>query len=490
MATRSLASLGSQILAEFDKVLAPNVKNLLTIDEYEIVQYEGQRFAVWANSLGLHHDGHSSLDYRLKDSDKLCSYVCDLLGDLVNSLKLCEEPMSILNSMSGLLMALISVPESVSDAQGQDLDREHADDESAKSEEFSDESSDPHVIVSELTDIIDRLYKFATQIRNPRTRIRSDKIQKHCQYDTKTGVDLIQVFRDFDKKHVREIFLNREREASRNTGESREVKESSKLRASSAVKEEHKDTNASTQVSTPRWELTGDDEILISRLALANTYRRQQFGHWKKHAEKYSNETVKALNDRTEIRSRTEPTPSHLRLRSSVLVDAENTTNTMSKASTATAILNPGDIKLDDGASTTSKMTASPRPLDSKDDDIEIPDPPKVQENDKHFKCPYCFLICPVNTRKPSAWRSVNVSRAPSRRRIPTLFVGNTFFEISVHGFVLTQIVEKGRDYMIGGKTGLVTSSGYTTGSGAAHITRIIHLIVLKNSKTTGKSTT
>ena len=78
----------------------------------------------------------------------------------------------------------------------------------------------------------------------------------------------------------------------------------------------------------------------------------------------------------------------------------------MSRPSTATALLNSKDIRLDDEMSTKSKMTISPKPRDSKDDDFEIPAPPDVLKNAKHFVCPYCFFLCPISTRENDAWRS------------------------------------------------------------------------------------
>ena len=49
-------------------------------------RYESQRFTLWADNLGLHHRGHSSLDYRLRESYILQEYVSGLLGDLKSSL--------------------------------------------------------------------------------------------------------------------------------------------------------------------------------------------------------------------------------------------------------------------------------------------------------------------------------------------------------------------------------------------------------------------
>ena len=52
---------------------------------------EFDRFDLWANNLGLHHTGHSSLDYRLRDADNLRDYVKGLLDELKETLEECSQ---------------------------------------------------------------------------------------------------------------------------------------------------------------------------------------------------------------------------------------------------------------------------------------------------------------------------------------------------------------------------------------------------------------
>lgn len=47
---------------------------------------ESQRFDLWADNLGLHHRGHSSLQYRLREAAILENLVKSLLNDLRKSL--------------------------------------------------------------------------------------------------------------------------------------------------------------------------------------------------------------------------------------------------------------------------------------------------------------------------------------------------------------------------------------------------------------------
>jgi hypothetical protein len=54
---------------------------------------EAQRFDIWASNLGVFHDGHSSLDYRFRDSSPLFEYTFNLLYDLSEALSACKLAM-------------------------------------------------------------------------------------------------------------------------------------------------------------------------------------------------------------------------------------------------------------------------------------------------------------------------------------------------------------------------------------------------------------
>ena len=60
------------------------------------VTNELQRFELWATNLGLLHTGHSSLDYRLRDSKLVFDYALFLLVDLERAIRQCMYPDSFL----------------------------------------------------------------------------------------------------------------------------------------------------------------------------------------------------------------------------------------------------------------------------------------------------------------------------------------------------------------------------------------------------------
>lgn len=63
------------------------VKN--DVGRFQAISNELQRFELWATNLGLHHNGHSSLDYRLRDSVLVFGYTINLLRDLEQALQKC-----------------------------------------------------------------------------------------------------------------------------------------------------------------------------------------------------------------------------------------------------------------------------------------------------------------------------------------------------------------------------------------------------------------
>lgn len=71
----------------------------LVKDDLELrstVANERQRFELWASNLGLHHTGHSSLDYRLRDSKLVFDFALSLLVDLERAVQHCTHSNSML----------------------------------------------------------------------------------------------------------------------------------------------------------------------------------------------------------------------------------------------------------------------------------------------------------------------------------------------------------------------------------------------------------
>jgi hypothetical protein len=87
---QSLFLVGKKIVNLFCTIEAS--EDRFCEEKYSTVawQNEYQRFNLWADNLGLHHHGHSSLDYRLREAAILKNLVSGLLLDLERSLHNCK----------------------------------------------------------------------------------------------------------------------------------------------------------------------------------------------------------------------------------------------------------------------------------------------------------------------------------------------------------------------------------------------------------------
>ena len=235
-------------------------------------------------------------------------------------------------------------------------------------------------LLEAVTDIIDRLYQFAAKIRNPRTRLLATKAIAFQKVDDETGIDLFKQFALVDKRHIEEK-LDSYR-LTRDNGEGQELPE------------DHEKTPHDR-------ELNMKDNALIERLARANTLRRKQFGYWAKHYSKHIKETARALKD-LDTRNR-----NNLKGEGNHQDDETNhptSSKPLSRPTTATALLDPGNIKLDVALSVTSEITVSPQARQANDEQVDFPDPPAILKK-KHFLCPYCFILCSQSVLEDKAWR-------------------------------------------------------------------------------------
>jgi hypothetical protein len=89
----ALASIGKQIHTGFSDLEKFDTQSDSTS---KAISNEQQRFQLWARNLGLYHHGHSSLDYRLRDSSFLFDYTVGLLRDLQKTILKCKlAPISV-----------------------------------------------------------------------------------------------------------------------------------------------------------------------------------------------------------------------------------------------------------------------------------------------------------------------------------------------------------------------------------------------------------
>ncbi|KAJ0416339.1 hypothetical protein BJY00DRAFT_316990 [Aspergillus carlsbadensis] len=341
--TQSLSAVGLKVNRHFGSVAQS--------DQASAIRNEHQRFDLWASSLGLYHLGHSSLDYRLRDSPPLFNYARGLLHDLA--------------------VALSNYARSVTDEDDPSPSPaeafDHDESSSESGEDFSSYLEQPLTVsyTANIVATIDRLYRLAFKVRNPAMRLGLSKSANYAEVDPETGVDLMQSYKSADLCYIKDLFRSYGHTIS------------------------HDPDTA--------------EHYLVHRLGKANTRRRQQFKYWHKRHAKYAAITVPPVEDNApvDVKVPSDAFQAVLDVRA-----GSPKLTAASRPSTATW-LDIAKVTLDDTASvrtTTSFVALS----DAKGvDDVSVPSPPRLPFGAKEFECPYCCTLCPaVTTTSSKSWET------------------------------------------------------------------------------------
>lgn len=216
--------------------------------DQESLEDEFGRFRVWSGNLGALQKGHSSLDYRLRDSPLLSGNALKFLGELNNNL---EEATAI---VSGHRLPYEEQRKSIPDEGERDEDEDGFFSEDDEEEEADGSRKELTMRYEEVVDIIDNLYKLSVRIRTPTIRSRSLKAASYQPKDRETGIDILSSYAQYDQQHVHEL-LRSLREPYVGDAEL-------------------------------------DDDYMGSRLAQSITLRRRHFKYWKRHRDKLSVSTI------------------------------------------------------------------------------------------------------------------------------------------------------------------------------------------------------
>ena len=370
----SLSHVGHAIYALLEQIAIFRTKlpgNSEAHQTLNLIINESDRFKIWSSSTGLLIPGHGSLDYRVREAESLSktfrSFLTDLRenfeeGKLDEFQKLCRERFSD-TMLIVLTLGLQDTPAVETEDSAAEYDSEGDND--------SDDSDILDTLLKSIKDIIDRLFRLATKLRSPETRLRSSRAQNFQILDD--GVDLFRCFAEFEYDFVSSLFQH--------------YRKGPKL-ANFAEHTASPDGNS---------KLHHDDEslrYLIERIALANVARRRQFAYWKNHRLKLEKHTEAA------IAARKFPEPTMV---TSILPAPVNLAPAMT-ISTATQLLNP-TRHFDDLASTASVSEYMPSSAGEHSDVVIFPPPPHVAAESKFFECPYCFTTCTKKTSKVKAWQ-------------------------------------------------------------------------------------
>lgn len=265
-----------------------------------------------------------------------------------------------------------------------DLARAHHD---AIEDEYGSDADDIadqdlSLALQSVTETIDCLYKVATRIRNPATRLLTKRILEFKIENPITGDDMTQIFAEIDKEHLRELFTWYRSEPLPEQTDSRGITPQNL-------------GNARQVPPAP----------LALRLAQANTTRRKQFAYWRRHRKKLdrvpqSKVEVVSLRNAQASRASLPPAP--------VTASAADTHSVIYSLPTTATTLDPNKIDLGDTKSivTVSDFAESVRSYASTArETVELPDPPARFSGRNYFECPYCWTLCSGAYLERRAWR-------------------------------------------------------------------------------------
>ena len=219
-----------------------------------------------------------------------------------------------------------------------------------------------------IVDIVDRLFKLATRIRNPATR--SSQGQRNF-------------YSDIDREH-REIVARR-------------LEEMEISRVREHVLQDRRDLLGNPNPKEVKPEIDTIDEKMFVRLGRASNYRRQQFRHWRlRKASGEIDQYVTSAHESTVL--------GQGRAQTLNLAPQPDPHAHSSHPSSVTRI-QPLTFDMSDRKSTISNITRTPSARNTSGEKVDWPSLPSGVPEGKYFECPFCFNICQDVYREDAAWK-------------------------------------------------------------------------------------
>lgn len=383
MESTELHELGAEVFAAFSELTG--VRDIANDSIGKRLDTEEQRFRLWAHSLGLHNQGHSSLDYRVRDTVAVKSSLADILAELKDQLENLVSVHRGERQPFEIAAAAAGVPDDGTSDHDSDA-RSTA--TTPTSPSISSDEASLHEVnfrIESITELLDALYSLATKMRNPRNRPQRavDELYKHIP------------------AHVRKEFIVEREEAATaiichvQREQLLQDLQKGELKAAGI----RQDDILEQYASPSNW--------LVRRAGIANARRKQQFVYWKEHAERISRGTVdKAPPPRPDGKQHTNvpaaPTQTQLEGEGHVPMQPDLGANmTRSLATSATRL--DETFNLDDLRSAISHQSRVSTVMNLRGEKLEWPSPP-AQTSSGFFTCPYCRIICPRKYLAKEAW--------------------------------------------------------------------------------------
>ncbi|KAK4186118.1 WD40-repeat-containing domain protein [Podospora australis] len=327
------------------------------------------RFRVWAGNLGALQHGRASLDFRLRESSLMRITVLKLLTQLKDALIKSNEV------VQGLRLPL---EKQFSDQHWEDSDSSEDDVGQERSQCRTHQRTELGQNMLEITQAISALFKLSFKIRNPSTRsttqstLRALLFKQMIQVDEATTVDLLTAYADFDVAHIREKFRQ--------------------MRCAST-----------DEIS---------DDYLVERWGKSVTNRRRFFGYWKRHARKLAQETEEErLRNEQSLSAHPDVFLANTGTALEGMFANTLTGNRETQSTAGETILSATegtayDRKLDDDVDMQSVISYTSTAFSHDGTSMaDLPQPPRTETGQAEFKCPYCWVVCPIRHAKGKHWR-------------------------------------------------------------------------------------
>jgi hypothetical protein len=332
------------------------------------------RFRVWCSNLGALQRGHSSLDYRLRDSPLLFSNVMKLLQEVQANLS---------EAIAVIVHQRKPFEELAAETDAEDEDEDGADESDAEStdddEDDDDDDGPPRTELgmrfAQIVDINDNLFRLSIRIRSPTLRTRGLKAATYKEIDKETDVDVLEQYAEFDRKYLEDAF---------------------------------RDLRAERQSPAPTCDYLHD------RLSSAITRRRQQFKYWRRHRAKLAHapsaRQIPAAGQNVEAKVMATPALNAL----PNLEDVGNATPVVgakSEFAPKSTIFSGTEVtthhkSLDEQVDSMSVTSYATTARDLSGHQVDVPSAPERAVHGRDFECPYCFAICPARYGDSQrAWR-------------------------------------------------------------------------------------
>ncbi|KAI1373036.1 hypothetical protein F4677DRAFT_235557 [Hypoxylon crocopeplum] len=382
MESANLYDIGNKVFGGFEGLLSLDASDQLPGHHH--LASEAQRFRLWAHSLGLHQQGHASLDYRVRDAIIVKVRLAEILSELQAHLD------NLLAIAKRERLPFEQETTAGEDADSDDTDSTKSDTESftsAKSHATSESSfHEVDFRLQSLTESLDGLYSLATKIRNPRNRPQrtNNQLYKRVPADVRTSF-----IKEREEAEIAVIAYAQRQQLIDGV----DHHEAANLQLSS---EQLIDQYA----TTTHW--------LVRRTGIANARRKQQFVYWKNHALRLSQ--APQSNSITPVAEKSNDVPKDEPItipQNEPVPDGGGGKTTLAplpSLATSATRLDADFVKLDDLKSVISHQSRVSTVMNLQGEKLEWPAPPMQTMSGRYFTCPHCMVLCPRRYLARDAW--------------------------------------------------------------------------------------